>query len=208
MRYRSVALLAAVGIVAGVSTVVFVRPARRVPQVYLLHLTPAVTDGGWTADASSWLTGNILDGRQDFWTAELEISNPEGSGILLPTDEIDVQCLGPKGGWTTAVPRDPHLPAFDAFLGGELTFGISTRRIRVLVPSETQRCKLAVRLRPLTAQERCQEWLARSGFWRRFPTASAWVTDRLPKTKHWMEWRPEIALPRVLIEQDAPNEQG
>src|SRR5947208_12102678 len=100
------------------------------------------------------------------------------------------------------------MPAFDAFLGGELTFGISTRRIRVLVPSETQRCKLAVRLRPLTAQERCQEWLARSGFWRRFPTASAWVTDRLPKTKHWMEWRPEIALPRILIEQDAPNEEG
>jgi len=98
------------------------------------------------------------------------------------------------------------MPAMDAFLGGELTFGISTRRRRVLVPSETQRCKLAVRLRPLTAQERFRVWLARTGLWRRFPKASACFTDRLPKTKHWMEWRPEIALPRVLIEQDAPNE--
>ena len=206
MRYRSSALLVAVVIAVCVSTAVFVRPARRVPQVYLLHLTSGVTSGGWTADASSWLTGNLLDGGQDFLTAEFEICNPDGSGILLPLDEIDVECLGPTGRWTATVAR-PHL-AFDAFLGGELAVGVTTRRIRVLVPSETQRCKLAIRVRPLTAQERCREWLARSGFWRRFPKASAWFTGRLPRTKHWRQWRPEIELPRALIEHDPRKPDG
>jgi len=114
------------------------------------------------------------------------------------------------GGWTGAFPSDSYQALREAIMGAfleaESTARINMERIRVSVPSEAQRCKLVVRFRPLTAQERCREVLVKSGFWRRFPKTSAWISDRAASTKHWSEWRQEIDLPRVLIEQDEHNE--
>jgi hypothetical protein len=130
------------------------------------------------------------------WNAEFEIENAEGSGILLSYDEVQVYFVGPAGEWTAAVSKDPSREQdLDLFPDSESLFPIATKRVRASIPSGTRRCRLAMRFRPLTAQERCLEMLIRWGFFGRFPKASGWVVDRLPKTKKWRETRPEVELP-------------
>lgn len=203
MRFRKVTLLLIVAVAAGIA-VLCIRPAAKMPQAYLVQLTRAVTNGtSSAADASNWLMGNTLGDQQQPWNAEFEIRNPDGSGILLSHEKVDVQALGPTGDWTIAAPEELGPSFMDLFPESESTYRISMRRIRVTVRGETQRVRLAVRLRALTAQERCRDALVRSGLWRHFPKASAWISERLPRTKHWREWHPEIDFLPAPTEQDA-----
>jgi len=200
MRLRNLTLLVVAVTIAGSMAL----PSRmpKVPQVSVLHVTRTVANPVTsTSELSNWSTGNILDDRKVMWSVDFEITNPDGSDILLSREKVDVQFLDATGGWTVAVPSDSsqalNQAIMDVSLETESTARINMRRIQVSVPSEAQRCRLAVRLRPLTAQERCREVLARSGFSPRFPKASAWISDRLPRTKHWRVWNPEIDLPRA-----------
>jgi hypothetical protein len=211
MRLRNVTLLAVAGTIAGAMAVLPSRIPHKVPRVSLLQVTRTVANPlTSTSGPGNWLTGNILDDPKEMWSVEFEITNPDHSGILLSHEKVDVQFLDATGGWTGAFPSDSYQALREAIMGAfleaESTARINMERIRVSVPSEAQRCKLVVRFRPLTAQERCREVLVKSGFWRRFPKTSAWISDRAASTKHWSEWRPEIDLPRVLIEQDVHNE--
>src|ERR1051326_1524400 len=207
MRFRNAAVVIGAGILVGLIAAVSAGTARRVPQVSLVHLTSTDPNPPSSAlEPLSWSAGSFLGDPQEVWNAEFEVRNPDGSGVLLSHDEVEVEFLGSTGDWAAAVPRDPYQALRGLLARTEYTFRITMRRVRVSIPSETRRCRLVVRLRPPTAQERCRQVLARSGFWSLFPKASAWVSDRLPKTKHWREWRPEIELPRVLIEQGAHNQ--
>lgn len=199
MRLRNITFFVMTGVIAALIAALPFRRSDKLPRVGLLHLTPSV------ANPTHWSVENILDG-QPMWMAEFEICNPDGSGVLFSHDKVEVQFLDATGSWRVAVPTGNYQTLAGLLHESESIDRISMRRIQVTVPSGTQRCRLVVRLRPLTAQERCREGLARSGFWRRFPKASAWLGDRLPTTKHWREWHPEIDLPRVLIERDVHSE--
>src|SRR5689334_12648044 len=107
MRLRNLTLLVvAVTIAASMAL-----PSRmpKVPQVSVLHVTRAVANPVTsTSELSNWSTGNILDDRKEIWSVDFEISNPDGSGILLSREKVDVQFLGATGGWTVAVPSDSY----------------------------------------------------------------------------------------------------
>jgi len=208
MRLRNIAIVIGAGLVVGLIAALSARTAPRMPQVNLIHLTRTNANSlDSPADPFESSADDFFGSPQQVCNVEFEICNPTGGRVLLSHDKIGVEFLGPTGDWTAAVDAG-RSQALTAFLhrNDEFSLQITRRCVRVSVPSETRRCRLVARVRPITAQERCRVWLMRWGFWRRFPRASAWVSDRLPKRKHWREWRPEIELPRVPIEQDAHNE--
>ena len=206
MRFRKVSAFIGAGTL-GLIAVLCVPMPRRAPQVRLVHLARAYSNPvGPPPDPSAWSMGNAFGDRNEVWNAEFDVKNAEGSRILLSHKEVQVNFIGPTGEWTAAVSKDPSREQeLDVFPDSESMFPIETKRVRASIPSGTRRCRLAIRFRPLTAQERCLETLIRWGFWSRFPKASGWVVDRLPTIKKWRETRPEIELPQVPIEQAGHN---
>jgi hypothetical protein len=132
------------------------------------------------------------------WDAIFEIRNPPESGILLSSDEMEVELLGADGQWTTK-----PLPQKTTLWLDESIMRTDTRRISIRVSNETRACRLTIRFRPLTARERWRNRLATWGVWRRLPGLSGWVVDRMPNRKRWSESRPEVHLPSVPIQQGA-----
>jgi hypothetical protein len=200
MRFRRITLpIILVAVLASIA--VLVPPAvQEAPQVRLVRIASKATESGASLrDTGGWLTAGILDSRQEVWSAEFEIRNPVGSGIVLSHGDVGVELLGADGDWTAI---DLPQPLAD-YPWLESAMRIHTRRVKLSVPSETRRCRFAIRFRPVTVQERCQQALARWGLWRRFPKLSAWISDWMPKSERWMECRPEVELPRVPIEQEA-----
>ena len=178
------------------------------PQIKLLRMsrtgqkTPSLP-----AEPFDWSTGNLFGNPQEEWTAVFEISNPKGSGVLLAEGEVDVEYLATNVGWTNAVSKVLFTTLRDLPPYASATYQIETKRVQALIPSGTGGCRLGLSIRHPTAEERCRAWLARTGLWRRFPRVSAWFSGRLPHTKHWRAWRPEIELPRAHIEQDLQKER-
>ncbi len=208
MRLRKTAIVVGAGLVVGLIAALSTRTAPRLPQVSLIQLTRTnVNRLDSPADPFSWSAGNLLGDLQEVWNAEFEICNPKGSGILLSHEKFGVEFLASTGNWTAALDAGAS-QALTAFLHRthESSLQINMRRVRVSIPSETRRCRLVARFRPLSAQERCRQLLVNSGLWGRFPGPSRWISDRLPSTKRWKEWRPEIELPRVPLGQEPHNE--
>jgi len=212
MRFRNAtvvigAVVIGAWIIVGLVAAASGGTARRVPQVSLVHLTSTNANPPSLAlEPFDWSAGSFFGDPQEMWNAEFEVRNPEGSGVLLSHDKVEVEFIGSTGDWTVAVSTAPSQALTGLLARSESTLRITMMRVRASIPSETRRCRLVLRLRPLTPRERCRQVLVRSGFWRRFPKASAWISERLPITAHWREWRPEIELPRVLIEQGAHNQ--
>lgn len=208
MRLRKAWAFIGVGMIVGLIAAVSVPMPWRAPQVSLVRLARADRNPvGPLSDPGAWSAGNAFGDRKGVWHAEFEIKNAEGSGILLSHDAVAVYYVGPAGEWTVAVSKDPSKDqGLDVFPDSESLIPIEMKRVRVSIPSGTRRCRLAIRFRPLTAQERCRGLLLRWGFGYRFPKASGWAVDRLPNTKKWMETRPEVEFPRVPLEQGAYND--
>lgn len=206
MPFRNITLISIL-IVVLILIALFVTPTvQEAPQVRLVSLTyRAVEPGAWLLETNGWLTAEVSESQQEMWNAEFEIHNPPGSGILLSLGEIGVEVLDAGGRWTAATL--PHIgPGRDIpwlpWLQDESTARIVTKRIKASVPSETRLCRIAIRLRPLTPQERCRHVFARWGLWSRFPRLSKWISDRFPGRKRWREYRPEVVLPRVMLQQE------
>ena len=208
MRFRKTTVFVSAGVVVGLIVAFWPRTAPRLPQVNLLRLSRTEQKApSLPAEPFDWSTANLFNDPQEELSAEFEICSPKGSGVLLSNDKVDVEYLGPSVGWTAAVSKDTLMELRDLPAGASATYQIRSKRVQAFLPSGTGRCRLVIFIRHRTARERCREWLARSGFWLRFPKASAWFSDRLPNRKHWRECRPEIELPRVLNEQSAHNER-
>jgi hypothetical protein len=202
MRVRRLTLLLIVGGVA-LFAAISSRKGQEGPQVSLLHLK-AADPAAPLSDPSDWLSGNIVNLRQEMWNAEFAIRNPEGSGILLSHDRVEVELLSPGGRWALAAAvEQPSL--FDFSPEPETAMRITFARVKVSVPKDTRRCRLAIRFRPLTRQECCHLALAKWGLSARFPKLASWIADRMAREKHWRTYHPEIELPRVPIEQNADN---
>ena len=212
MRFRNAAVVlcaVVVGawIIVGLIAAASGGTARRLPQVSLVHLTSTNTNPPSSAlEPFDWSARSSLGDPQEVWNAEFEVRNPEESAVLLSHDKVEVEFMGSTGDWTAAVTTAPSQALARLLARTDSTSRLTMMRVRASIPSETRRCRLVVRLRPLTPRERGRQVLVRSGFWRRFPKASAWILERLPMTAHWRKWRPEIELPRVLIEQGAHNQ--
>jgi len=200
MRFRRTTLLIILAVVF-VLIAVFLPPAvQEAPQVRLIRVAhKAIESRDSLRDTGDWLILDILDSRPELWSAEFEIRNRLGGGIVLSHGKVGVEFLGAGGDWA-AIDLPPTLADYPWF---ESAMRIKSRRIKVSVPVETRRCRFAIRFRPVTVQERCQQALARWGLWRRFPKLSAWISDWMPKSERWMECRPEVELPSVPIEQEA-----
>ena len=163
MRVRNITLLLIAGVVAGVVTTIHVfRTPLKGPSVSVVHLRRSVANRVTaTSEPSSFPMENVLDDRNEMWDVEFEIINPDGSGVLLSHDRVDVHFLDPTGKWTIAVPSNSSQALYQsleqASIVSESTSRLGMKRIQVLVPGATQCCRLAVRYRPLTMQERCRE---------------------------------------------------
>jgi hypothetical protein len=189
-------VVVSVAVVVGLLLAFWPPTTPRLPQVNLLRLSRAQRMApSLSAEPMDWSTGSLFGDPQEELSAEFEIRNPKGSGVLLSNDEVDIEYQGPKGGWTAAVSKDALIKLKDLFPDSSATYQISMKRVQACIPADAKRCRLVIFIRPPTIQERCRECLARSGFWRRFPKASVWFSDQLANTKHWREWRPEIDLP-------------
>jgi hypothetical protein len=204
MRFRNITFATIAAVALALIAVFVPRGVQEVPQVRLLRLTrKAVEPAAWLGGTSDGLIVDALDSQQESWSAEFEVHNPAGSGILLSDSQIGVEMLGASGDWTAAV-----IPQSRALLEFQSLMRIETRRtgIKLSVPSGTRCCRFAIRFRPLTLQERCRQVLAKCGFWRRCPNLSAWTSDRAPGSRRWREYRPEVMLPSVLVQPGAHNE--
>jgi len=204
MRFRNITFATTLLIGLALIALFMHRSVQVTPQVRLLRLTPEkepkkVEPPAWLGDLSSAWIGDALDSPRESWSAEFEIRNPEGSGILLSDGPIDVQFLTASGDWTSPVTRDNHL-----FFQYQSLLGAQNRsvRIQISVPSGTRLCRFAIRFRPLTLQEQCSQVLPKSGFWPLSPSLSAWASDRTPRSRRWSEYRTEVALPSDIVEAE------
>ena len=208
MRFRKTTGFVSAGVLVGLLVAFWPGTVPKSPQVKLLRLSrtqqmaPSLPE-----EPFDWSTGDFFADLHEGLSAEFEIYNPKGTGVLLSNDKIEVDCRGPTGAWTAAVSKDILSGLRDMPAYSSETYRISWERLQALIPSDTERCRLVIFIRPPTARERCREWLARSGLWLRFPKICAWVSGRLANTKRWRERRLEIELPRVPVEQGMHNER-
>ena len=208
MRFRKATGFVSAGVLVGLLVAFWPGRAPQSPQLKLLRLTrtqqmaPSLPE-----EPFDWSTGGLFTDPNGGLSAEFEVYNPKGSGVLLSNDKVEVECLGPTGAWTAAVSKGTLGGLMDMPAYSSETYRIHWERVQAFIPSETERCRVMIFIRPPTARERCREWLARSGLWLRFPKACAWISGRLANTKRWRERRLEIELPGVPVEHGMHNER-
>src|SRR4051794_32405059 len=132
MRFRKTTVVVSAGAVLGLLVALWPRAAPRLPQVNLLHLSRTEqTALSLPAEPFEWSTANLFVDPQEGLSAEFEICTPEGPGVVLSGEKVNLDSRGLQGGGTAAAAKDTTIKLKDPFANPPATLQIGMNRVQV-----------------------------------------------------------------------------